>query len=236
MSDREGDETFESLRGKVKKTYYVCLVVQLAKSQVSEDERKAIRRYTRVFGVQSWSYTFIILSYAKGIKPSSNFATLLRERSNELRYEIAKYVGWDIASAVHIVAAQDFKTLMSEYPAWLVEQYSAIEQTTEFSRTASFFFALPEDAVLPGTLLPPDVSHVNDDVQPQSSPDIDTIGLPNYVISLSCICVTSGPLAALGIIIAGPLGCSIALLANLILWVVLCRFLRCGIFLKNMSH
>src|SRR6266567_51552 len=224
MSDRESDETFESLRRKVKKTYYVCLVVQLAKSQVSEGEREAIKRYTKVFGVQSWARTFIILSYAKSVKPNLNFATLWRERANELRYEIAKHVGWDIASAVHIIASQDFKTIMSEQPAWLVEQYSVIEQMTELGGADTFFLVLPEDTLLPDAFRSPTTSRINNSSWPQSSSDINSIGLPNYVISLSCLCVTSGPLAALGIIIAGPLGCSIALIINLILWVVLCRF------------
>jgi hypothetical protein len=235
MGERESGEIFVDLQGKVKKTYYVCLVVQLAKGPLNEDEQNAIKRYTRGLGVQSWLHTFILLSYSKSIKPNTNFAAILRERSNALRYEIAKYAGWDIASAVPIIATHDFKTVMSEYPAWLVEQYAIIEQTAEISRNTSFFFALPEDAILPGVLPSPDSSHLNDDVLPRSAPYMSTASLPRYVIILSCLCVTSGPLAALGIIIAGPVGCSVALLANLILWAMLWRFFGGGIFSKDRS-
>jgi len=234
MSSRDDDEAFERLRQEAGKTHYMCLVVQLAKSQVSEDERNVIRRYTKAFGMQFWLNTLIVLAYTKNVKPSSNFATILRDRSNGLRSEIAKYVGWDIASEVHIMAAQDLKTIMSEYPAWLVKHYSIIEQTTDFSHTAYFFFPLPENAFLPGILRSPGTEHVND---PLRSPyDASTARLPNYVLSLSCLCLTSGPFAALGIIIAGPLGCSIALIVNLLLWVAICLLCKCGIFSRDMSH
>ena len=230
MSKSEGDEVFERLRGNAGKTHYMCLVVQLAKSQVSEDEQNAIKRYTKAFGVQSWLNTLIVLSYAKNVKPSLSFATILRDRSNGLRYEISKYVGWDIASKIHIIAAQDLKTIMSEYPAWLAEHYSTIEQTTEFSRTASFFFPLPEDAFLPGILRSPDIDHASDKNPHQFVRSTSATDLPSYAISLSYLYAASGPFVALGIITAGPLGCGIALIVNFLLWVVVCWFCKCGFF------
>src|SRR5689334_17689437 len=131
MSYRESHTTFADSQRLAMKTYYVCLVMPLTNGHVSKEEQNAIKRYTIFLGVKSWLHTFIILSYAKSVKSGVNVATLWRERANALRYEIAKYAGWDAASNVSIIATHDFKTVMINYAAELAEQYFVSEQSAE---------------------------------------------------------------------------------------------------------
>jgi hypothetical protein len=216
MSDDQQRASRDETRENAGRAHYLWFVVRLDEEKVSAEEKQAIRRFTNHFGEQAWQQTLIVLLHAKNVKQPHRLADMLKHRSTVLRLEIAHYTGWDIASTVPVVTTSDLEDVIPPQAQLVEELYSSSEGAGPV-----FYFITPPapEGDLPSieavSSFP--VSVPDEDMAPKPE-RVSAMLKPDFVLPLVGFFISCGPMAAIGMILAGPIGCGTAILINALIW------------------
>jgi uncharacterized protein (DUF1501 family) len=191
----------------------VIYITLLNTSQVSDEEKQTIAWISAKLGEKSWQDALIIFTDAHAVKPARNFASILKQRTDMLRTTIAAQASWDIASSIATVTINAPEDPLTTCQQWLQEHHTP--------RVASTYLL-----ILTGTreiIALPVTPHDTHEQQQSSTEHI----LAMIPFSSHCyramigFYLSSVPLAAVGLFVAGILGYEIAMLINMLFWMMI---------------
>jgi hypothetical protein len=196
------------LRAQVIRVIYVT---QLNTSQVSDEEKETIAWISARLGEKSWQDALIIFTDGHTVKPARKFATILKKRTDMLRIAIAARASWDIASSTTTMTINAPKDPLSVCQRWLQECLPLREACT---------YLLIQGGTKKIIALP---------VEPRSSQQhpcpqqvLDLLPVPRHCArAFVCFYLCIAPVTATGLFVAGILGYEIAMLINMIVWMII---------------
>ena len=201
--------SIKSLQAQTTREIYVT---QFNISHVSDEEKETIAWISTKLGEKSWQDALIIFTDVQSVKPARKLASVLKKRSDMLRTAIATHAGWDIASDIATSTINAPKEPLIASQKWLQESLTLHEACTYL-------------LILRGTreiITLPVTPHDTD--EPQSSPEQVLTMLPfptRCYRAFIGFYLSSVLFAAVGLFVDGILGYEIAMLINMLFWMVI---------------
>lgn len=201
-------DDLEALAQKAKETRLIYVTL-LYEQNVSIDEQNTVQWLTTRLGERSWSHALIVFTHP--YEAPRKFAETLQKRSALLRAEIAKHTGWDIATSITTMALANLNTLALDNLQWLPEHYSPQGAASYLFVTAAYKDAIPSEPQLTFNL-----RKIPDTISSNTLSD-----LPDYMATLAGFYLSSAPVAAAGMLVAGTMGCGVAFIGNAVIWTLI---------------
>lgn len=219
-------EYLEEIKKKISSFHCMWFVTRLDEHRVSADEQNAIKWITTILGEQSWNYGLIVFTHANNIKPAWKFADTKKKRSERIRAEISKYTGWSIARNITSVAVDNLDEMTLDGQRWLPELYTQIWKRIHPNGAASYFFATAalKDELHPEMGLRFELDE-NQCLTVRTEMEQKLISnLSNIARAFIGFYLSSAPIGAAGMCIAGPTGFGVALAGNAVVWTLIGLF------------
>jgi hypothetical protein len=180
-------------------------IAHLTNQPISEDEKQTLLWVSTHLGENAWKDGLIIFINAHTLKPIWNLASVLKKRSDMLRLAIATSAGWDIASSIVTIVIDGRENPLTDARKWL-------EKYTTLSSAYHLILEGTSEAILLSVV-----------PQQQCSPEKTWTVLSIFPCNpkiLACFYLLGVPLSAVGLFIGGIVGYEIAILSNILLWIV----------------
>jgi GTP1/Obg family GTP-binding protein len=93
LEESNDQEYLNMMKSKIKNMVSMWFVSRLDETRVSRDEKQGIKLISKAFGKQAWDCSVIVFTFANSI-PTSEYKEAVDKRTELIRQEIAKYVGY----------------------------------------------------------------------------------------------------------------------------------------------
>jgi len=205
----------EEIKDAISPIHCIWFTARLNETTLHQDEQNVIHWITTILGEQAWNYAILVLTHANTIKDAWKRADMMKKRSENIRAEISVYTGWDIAANITSVPVTALDDIMLDGKKWLPELYEQIMRRSNLKGIA--LLASTASSISPTADQP------GQEGATQENKVAPTFTY-SWLTATRCY-ISSAFVGAVGMILYGPRGFIIALLGNLVFWLLL-RFLR----------
>ena len=186
-------------------------ITQLSGSQISDEEKEMITWINEQIGERSWQGALFIFTDGDTVKPARRLSTVLKKRADMLRVAISEQTDWDIASstsAITVNAPEDPLTTCREWLEGCLPVYASCTYLLILMGTREVFTL---------TIEPQSIEQ-----HPCPQKALDLLPTSHHCTkAFLCFYFCIAPVAAIGLFTAGIVGCEIAILINIIVWMAI---------------
>jgi hypothetical protein len=208
----------EEIKDAISPIHCIWFTARLNETVLHQDEQNVIHWITTILGEQAWNYAILVLTHANTIKDAWNRADMMKKRSEIIRAEISVYTGWDIAANITSVPVTALDDIMLDGKKWLPELYEQIMRRSNLKGMTLLASTTSPAASATGQ---PVLATTQEATQEKK---VDYTFTHSWLTATGCY-ISSALVGAVGMILDGPRGFMIGLVANLVFWMLL-RFLQ----------
>lgn len=141
IEDAGNDRRYlELIRSKVKRVDVMWFVSLLNDTRVRADEKRGIELISKSFGSDIWEHSVIIFTFADKVD-AIDYPVTLQKRTELIRKEIAKYVGYEVANNIPSVAVGNNSEITPDGQTWLAKLYTKVFVRMSEKGTIPFLLA-----------------------------------------------------------------------------------------------
>ncbi|MBV9257138.1 MAG: hypothetical protein JO215_03860 [Ktedonobacteraceae bacterium] len=118
--------SIEAIQASITPVHCIWFAARLNETTLNDDEKNVINWITKILGEHAWNYAILVLTHSNTIREAWKRADMMKKRSENIRSEISKYTGWDIAANITAVPVSTLDDIILDGKRWLPELYQQI--------------------------------------------------------------------------------------------------------------